>query len=293
MRVLSVAFRASIFLLLSASLVSAYSAGGPAGNTGAPAFAGVAAEGRCSCHAGGLPATLELLDVPDFYQPDSVYVLRLRLTRGATGPTKGGYEMTAVRKLDGQGVGTFVIGSATNMQIMSGTGAFATRLYATHNARENSTGSIVWPIRWRAPSTDAGRIYFFASGVSIDGLNSTANDLVKLVCDSVESFALLDAGASGGFATNRLAAPAPNPARGAVTIGYALERAGAAELAVFDAQGRRVRLLLSGQSPAGPGRVTWDGRRDDGSPAEAGAYWAKLRDADGRLLGARRITLLR
>ena len=61
----------------------------------------------------------------------------------------------------------------------------------------------------------------------------------------------------------------------------------------IDAQGRRVRLLLAGLAPTGPGRATWDGRRDDGSPAEAGVYWAKLRDADGRLLGARRITLLR
>jgi hypothetical protein len=74
---------------------------------------------------------------------------------------------------------------------------------------------------------------------------------------------------------------APNPARGACAIGFALARPSPGALEIHDAAGRRVRVLASGALAAGPHAVRWDGRDDAGRAAPAGVYFARLR-AGGR-----------
>src|SRR5262249_48092044 len=59
--------------------------------------------------------------------------------------------------------------------------------------------------------------------------------------------------------------PWPNPSRGAVAMEFAPPaRAGRFELAVFDAAGRRVRALWSGDGAGAARRATWDGRDSRG-----------------------------
>lgn len=83
-----------------------------------------------------------------------------------------------------------------------------------------------------------------------------------------------------------LGAPWPNPAH----AGFAVRAAGGpgAELAVWDAQGRRVARLDIG-GPAGLAR--WDGRDARGAAAPAGLYFVVLRDGAARL--ARRVVVTR
>jgi hypothetical protein len=67
----------------------------------------------------------------------------------------------------------------------------------------------------------------------------------------------------------------PNPMRTstAVEISYPLE--GTVEATLFDAQGRRVRILHRGR--AGPGtRIEWDGRASSGLPARPGLYFLRI-----------------
>jgi hypothetical protein len=78
-----------------------------------------------------------------------------------------------------------------------------------------------------------------------------------------------------------IAGPVPNPFNPATELSFTLDRAGAAELAVFDLAGRKVRTLQSGNLGAGPHTATWRGRDDAGRAVPAGAYFARLR-ADGR-----------
>ncbi len=85
----------------------------------------------------------------------------------------------------------------------------------------------------------------------------------------------LDAG-DGAPAASFFAAPSPNPARAGTAFAFGLARGGAARLAIFDAQGRRVRLLVAGELGAGQHRVAWDGRDDDGRAAAPGLYLARL-----------------
>jgi hypothetical protein len=77
----------------------------------------------------------------------------------------------------------------------------------------------------------------------------------------------------------RLERPSPNPlVRGSVSaVAYFLPAAAEAELAVFDATGRRVITLVRGEVGAGPQVAQWDGRDEAGNAAPAGLYLVRLR----------------
>jgi hypothetical protein len=84
----------------------------------------------------------------------------------------------------------------------------------------------------------------------------------------------------------------PNPFAAATTLDFTLAApAGDVEVAVHDVTGARVRTLARGPRAAGPQRVGWDGRRDDGTAAAAGVYFARVRA--GTDSHARRLVLVR
>jgi hypothetical protein len=66
---------------------------------------------------------------------------------------------------------------------------------------------------------------------------------------------------------------APNPFHGRTMIAARVpEQAGSAELRIYDAGGRLVRVL----GPAGAGDVAWDGRNASGREVAPGRYWIRL-----------------
>jgi hypothetical protein len=101
----------------------------------------------------------------------------------------------------------------------------------------------------------------------------------------------LDAGAVAPPRELALAVPSPNPAVRATTLRFAVPRAAVVTLAVFDAVGRRVRVLASGGFEAGEYARSWDLRDDAGRPQGAGLYFARL-ECEGRTI-TRRLTALR
>jgi hypothetical protein len=78
----------------------------------------------------------------------------------------------------------------------------------------------------------------------------------------------------------RLAA-APNPFNPQTVLAWEQQRAGPVQLAVHDARGRRLRVLVAGWVEAGPVQVAWDGRDDRGRRLAAGAYLARLETRAG------------
>jgi hypothetical protein len=94
-----------------------------------------------------------------------------------------------------------------------------------------------------------------------------------------------------GAATLALRPPVPNPTGSGVALDLALPRAAAAELLVFDSQGRRVRTVLRGPLPAGTTRLVWDGRDDAGARVSNGVYFLRV-TADGAE-ATRRVVLRR
>lgn len=83
-----------------------------------------------------------------------------------------------------------------------------------------------------------------------------------------------------------LAPPAPHPARGATVLRFTLPEAGAAELTVYDAAGRRVRTLIDAPLPAGSHAHALDAARTLGP----GVYFVRL-SAMGRSAATRLIVL--
>lgn len=91
-------------------------------------------------------------------------------------------------------------------------------------------------------------------------------------------------------AAGHLEAAFPNPARGGITLAFQVPGGSRSELAIFDAQGSRVRTFAAQRLEAGRHRVFWDSRSDRGDPVPPGVYFASLRV--GELHSSRRFVLL-
>lgn len=78
-----------------------------------------------------------------------------------------------------------------------------------------------------------------------------------------------------------LAAPQPNPFNPSTQIRFALAAAGPARLSVCDLAGRRCRLLLDEELPAGERSLSWDGKDDRGGELASGVYFLRLETATG------------
>ena len=85
-------------------------------------------------------------------------------------------------------------------------------------------------------------------------------------------------------------AAAPNPARGAVRFALSLPADSEVHLEVFDLAGRLVVTPFAGRVKAGPSSVDWNLARADGTPVEAGIYFARVQ-ALGQTRGVR-VTVL-
>jgi len=71
----------------------------------------------------------------------------------------------------------------------------------------------------------------------------------------------------------------PNPFNPKTTFSFELLYPDDARLAVYDAQGRLVKVLVDGLCAAGRTAVTWDGTDESGEPVPAGVYFYRLRAA--------------
>ncbi|MYF92136.1 MAG: T9SS type A sorting domain-containing protein [Gemmatimonadetes bacterium] len=83
----------------------------------------------------------------------------------------------------------------------------------------------------------------------------------------------------------------PNPFNSTTAIGFALPRAGAIQLAVFNALGQQVAVLAEGTHPAGSYTLRWDGVNDSGRALAAGLYFYRLQTPWG--VQTRKLLLLK
>jgi hypothetical protein len=88
-----------------------------------------------------------------------------------------------------------------------------------------------------------------------------------------------------------LAPPAPNPARAAAAIDFALPHAGRAALEVFDVSGRLARTLVKGETSAGPHAASFNLTDDRGRTLASGLYLVRLTFDDRTLV--RRLAVVR
>jgi hypothetical protein len=79
---------------------------------------------------------------------------------------------------------------------------------------------------------------------------------------------------------------APNPSKQVVTLRFQLTEPADVALAIYDVQGRQVRLLQSGRAAKGPHSVAWDGRDSEGHAASPGTYFARLASSGAKSVRA-------
>ena len=84
----------------------------------------------------------------------------------------------------------------------------------------------------------------------------------------------------------------PNPFNPRTTLSFDLARAGRVELAIYDLQGRWVRVLVSEVMPAGRHEVTWDGLDGRGRGLSSGMYFARA-VLPGGVSAGRKLMLVR
>lgn len=174
-------FSVTAFLLggVALAVASTYSEFGPLDSmTGAEAIGGKPAENNCTlCHyddgrenlnrpGGGV----ELLGLPAAYSVGIDYPITVRLHSDSTVNVAGrkwGFQVTAVRASDGEGAGTFTLTGPDTLQVVSGSGIFASRRYVEHTSlgvREGLGGPVTWTFQWRAPASPSGTIHFYFAG---------------------------------------------------------------------------------------------------------------------------------
>ncbi len=137
---------------------------------------------------------------------------------------------------------------------------------------------------YRRPMTAVGEIEVILRHSSLDPDTPSAG---SVWVDDIQ----MDApGARSECGTFLLRQISPNPARGKVDIHFDLGVGGPTFLAIFNAEGRRVRDLGRVFGSAGLNTRSWDGLDDRGSPASSGIYFCRL-DVDGRFSTARLVWL--
>jgi hypothetical protein len=69
----------------------------------------------------------------------------------------------------------------------------------------------------------------------------------------------------------------PNPFNPSTTVSYTVPVRGIVTVVIHDARGARVATLVNNEShDAGPYRVTWSGRAEDGAVVSSGIYFARI-----------------
>ncbi len=169
--------------------------------------------------------------------------------------------------------------SCAHVNIMLSTdGGFTWPTTLLSGAPNNGSALITVP---NAP-TDSARVMVAAADnvfFDISNHNFTITDITGVNPPSL---------ASPGLS---LSANHPNPFTPETTISFRMPQAGEAALRIYDAAGRLVRSLVTGQMGAGGHQAVWDGLDDSGRPVSSGVYLYKLSALGTDLKG--QMTLIR
>jgi hypothetical protein len=305
----------SLSVIFGSAIAFAFSTGPPLSRTGMPAVGGKPAEGLCTvCHnqnpSNDGTGQVEILDLPVFYTPGQVYPLRVRLSSSATQDypeRKWGFQMTAVYQSNGLGAGTWNIPETPPDSLRRDTYAttssstWKTRVYITHTSpstRKGQPSPVEWSFAWVAPPVDSGTVIFAVGGNAANGDSASAgtDDHIYTKRDTVLAPSLVvdvPPPVREVFVT-AIEPPFPNPMTWkCVDVSFTIARSGHVDLALFDAQGRRVRTLVRGWREAGPGASFWDGKREDGAQARNGVYFVRMKAPGEARTYSRRLVLAR
>jgi hypothetical protein len=172
-------------LWMASGRAAASSAGADPGLAGVPAGGGLAAEGDCvQCHTSAIlnpdaQGRIELLGLPERYQPGQRYALTLRLAHPDASRTRWGFELTAVDAKRLHGAGELVVTDpASTQRIDGGPGGRQYLQQTSEGTAIGKTGEQRWSFAWTAPPKDVGDVAFYASGNAANADGSNQGDWI-------------------------------------------------------------------------------------------------------------------
>ena len=160
-----------------------------------------------------------------------------------------------------------------------------------------TAGTYLASTEWRNVTLDLADFYGTPGQLkfSFQAFDNGPASIMEVAIDDLVILADFSTNAPGdGFTVGfpaELAQNHPNPFNPVTEIKFSLEQSGPVTLSVFDAQGRLVRELSSGNYAAGEHRVTWNGQDEQGRVVASGVYLYRLEAAGEQL--SRRMLLIK
>jgi carboxypeptidase D len=160
----------------------------------------------------------------------------------------------------------------------------ATLIYGTQSY-PNDAGILVYDFQDRGE----GQIVYYAFDYNALTSATVAGELLE---NTVEYLILGGQGVYEPAAAPmlRLSRLYPSITRGSVVFQLSLTERGPAQIAVYDAAGRRVQQIHTGELSAGAHTLQWDGRDDAGHAAASGVYFLRAASSAGEI--ARRLVVV-
>lgn len=157
--------------------VHAFSAGPPAGYTGAP---GEEPEACAECHVPADAGTGHIsISAPQSYVPGQTYPITVTHTNADPTRMRWGFELTVLDTADEKA------GNLQNIdglsQVLNNSGPGASRQYIEHTAAGTFIGqqnTASWTFNWTAPATDIGIVTFYAAGNQANNDGNTSGDYI-------------------------------------------------------------------------------------------------------------------
>ncbi len=155
--------------------VHAFSAGPPAGYTGAP---GEEPEACAECHVPTESGTGHIaITAPQTYVPGQTYPITVTHTNADPTRLRWGFQLTALDTSDEKAGNLASTNGLT--QILDNQGPGAARQYIEHTNAGTFMGQqngASWTFNWTAPATDIGPISFYAAGNHANNDGNTSGD---------------------------------------------------------------------------------------------------------------------
>ncbi|MBD3334342.1 MAG: M6 family metalloprotease domain-containing protein [Candidatus Eisenbacteria bacterium] len=127
-----------------------------------------------------------------------------------------------------------------------------------------------------APGDSNEVAFAIIGGESLSDFLANAEQSQRIYLETVRSPAEAAEARRGAIREAALLPNLPNPFRRATQVRFRLARRAPVEIAVYDARGRRVRMLESGLLQAGTHSRIWDGRDHRGRSVASGVYFLRL-----------------
>ena len=156
--------------------VHAFSAGPPAGYTGAP---GEEPEACAECHVPPDAGTGKIaITAPQTYVPGQTYPITVTHTNADPTRLRWGFELTVLDTASDEKAGELQSPNGLT-QILNNAGPGSARQYIEHTATGTFIGQqngASWTFNWTAPAVDVGPVTFYAAGNQANNDGNTSGD---------------------------------------------------------------------------------------------------------------------